>query len=263
MKTTNVITLLFLSSTSAIAAKIPINDNEATTAYFNDHLKRQDNKVCPPTDCTENGDAQCTSSGCKSHCDITSRCIPTTKTLNPQVLPKIQDVNISSTSGPLLNKPALLPTFLEATHLKDHWAPHICDAIVAVSPDSKTPGKWHYSIQGTRKTGSSLSRTGEYLTVLATWEVKDKNANARYGRKALAQLCMRGMESVVKNTAEVRFGEGDREVVGALMSSNNFTVGNVREKLPSRKAKKDVAKVRLELGEYERGVPLFKGSGLA
>jgi hypothetical protein len=120
--------------------------------------------------------------------------------LDNAVLPTVDQMVINAGATDIKDKPAVLTNFLEAGQFKSGWVDSICKEITKIPSDQdKEARSWHYSVQGTHKRAMSLTHSGEYLTLLVTWEPSDKSLLPKFdGMKV--DLCKKALEKAADNT---------------------------------------------------------------
>jgi hypothetical protein len=186
--------------------------------------------------------------------------------LDNAVLPTVDQMVINAGATDIKDKSAVLTNFLEAGQFKSGWVDSICKEITKIPSDQdKEARSWHYSVQGTHKRAISLTHSGEYLTLLVTWEPSDKNLLPKFdGMKV--DLCKKALEKAADNTHKLQYGAFNSKSVESLKNRHGVAISTPRspDRLRSKRGRSGdtIAFINIELGDHNKEVGLFNGNGL-
>lgn len=242
-------------------------DDKAASQYYRERAERRHvrdilaaRQDCGTVDCMEGGDGDCSDAGCNV-CSHTYYC---TGPDDRHRLPTVEEMVVIAGSSDIKDKPAVLTNFLEADHLKNKWADHICKQITSVPSDQDIEaGSWFYSIQGTHKRAMSLTHNGEFLTVLATWEPSEKRLLPMF-EDMKVDLCRKAIQAASENVHNLEYGAFGLKSVRTAKNRHAISISTPPTGAKSKRGRSGntIAFINIELGDHNKEVGLFNGNGL-
>jgi hypothetical protein len=267
MRHTTITTLFLLVATSSLSLGQHDSDREVAANPRGDYIARirtrsalEARAVCHEIDCMLDGDGACNDGGCEL-CGANYYCVDFSE------FPTLEQMVVTAGATDIKDKPAVLTNFLEAGQFKSGWVDSICKEITKIPSDQdKEARSWHYSVQGTHKRAMSLTHSGEYLTLLVTWEPSDIRLLPKFdGIKV--DLCKKALEKAADNTHKLQYGAFNRKSVESLKNRHAIAISTPRSADRLKRSKRGrsgntIAFINIELGDHNKEVGLFNGNGL-